>query len=126
MRGLTEPSKDPVRRVEVAEIVERLADDAAGGAERGRLLARLAAALLAGAGAAGSRAVLTGRVLVDAVVDLAPHVPVRDLPTLRRLHGAAGRRSPRRWSPRRPAPPRGWEPPAGCSARRRWPPRPRC
>ena len=76
-----------MRQVEVAEIVDRLGADDVGGSERSRLLARLAAALLARARAAGGRAVLTGRALADAVADLAPHVPVRDLATLRAHHG---------------------------------------
>lgn len=84
---MTEPSKDVVRRVEVGEIVERLGADDIGRAERGRLLGRLAAALASRARSAGGRAVLTGRALADAVVDLAPHVPVRDLATLRDHYG---------------------------------------
>ncbi len=76
-----------VRRVEVGEIVDRLGAEDVGRAERGRLIVRLAAALAAGARVAGGRAVLTGRALADAVADLAPHVPVRDLATLRRHYG---------------------------------------
>ncbi len=84
--GPTGPSSALVRRVEVGEIVDRLGADDVGRAERGRLIVRLAAALAAGVRAAGGRAVLTGRALADAVAELAPHVPVRDLATLRRHH----------------------------------------
>lgn len=75
--------------MDVGEIVERLSDDGVGRAERGRLITRLAAALAAGARAAGGRAAITGRYLADVVDDLAPHIQVRDLPTLRTAHGGA-------------------------------------
>ncbi len=81
------PSSALERRVEVGDLVERLGADGVGGVEKGRLLARLGATLGAGARAAGGRAVLTGRALADAVADLAPQVPVRDLATLRDHHG---------------------------------------
>lgn len=87
MTGPDERSGAVERHVDVGEIVERLGAEDTGGAERTRLLARLSAALLGGARAAGARAVLTGRALADAVADLAPHVPVRDLGTLREHHG---------------------------------------
>ena len=76
-----------VRRVEIGEIVDGLLADDVGPVDRGRLLVRLAAALLQAGRAAGSRAVLTGRALAEAVAELAPHVPVRDLATLRAHHG---------------------------------------
>lgn len=76
-----------VRHVEVGEIVAQLGADGVSGRERTRLIGRLAAALAAGVRAAGGRAVLSGRALADAVADLAPHVPVRDLPTLRSHFG---------------------------------------
>lgn len=82
-----QPSGQLVRRVEVGEIVERLGADGVGRVERSRLLARLAAALAGRVRAAGGRAVLTGRALADTVAELAPHVPVRDLGTLRDHHG---------------------------------------
>lgn len=84
---MTDPSGALERRVEVGEIVDRLGSDDVGRSERGRLLGRLAAALVSGARAAGGRAVLTGRALSDAVLELAPHVSVRDLATLRAHHG---------------------------------------
>jgi len=71
-----------VRRVEVAEILEALDDEQLGSTERGRLLARLGAALASGARRAGARALLTGRALADVVAELAPQVPVRDLALL--------------------------------------------
>jgi len=84
-----EPSKELARQIEVGEIVDRLGADDVGRTERGRLLARLAAALAGRARAAGARAVLTGRALADAVAELAPLVPVRDLATLQAQHGGA-------------------------------------
>lgn len=74
------------RREELAELVGRLSDDGLDRRERGRLLARLTAALATGARSAGARTALTGRWLTDVVSDLAPHVPVRDLATLRAHH----------------------------------------
>ena len=83
---MSEPGKELVPRVELGEIVERLGAEGLGGAERSRLLARLTAALLSRARAAGGRAVITGKALADAVAELAPQVPVRDLTTLRAHH----------------------------------------
>jgi hypothetical protein len=37
--------------------------------------------------AAGARSVASGRWFADVVLDAAPHLPLRDLPTLRRHHG---------------------------------------
>jgi hypothetical protein len=75
------------RREEVAEVVGRLAEGDLDGRERGRLLAELTGLLASGLRAAGARAALTGRHLADLVAEIAPHVPVRDLPTLRAHHG---------------------------------------
>jgi hypothetical protein len=75
------------RRVEVAEVVDRLSDGDLGGRERGRLLAQLTALITGGVRAAGARAALTGRYLSDLVAEIAPHVVVRDLPTLRAHYG---------------------------------------
>lgn len=75
-----------VRREEVGEIVGRLSDGDLDGRERGRLLARLVALLAGGVRTAGAKAALTGRYLSDLLADLAPHVAVRDLPTLRAAH----------------------------------------
>ena len=80
-------SGELVRREEVGELVGRLSDGGLGGRERGRLLARLTALLAGGVRAAGARAAVTGRHLADLVTELAPHVQVRDLPTLRAAHG---------------------------------------
>lgn len=78
---------DLVRREEVGEIVGRLAERGLDVAERGRLLARLTGLLAGGARAAGARATVSGRWLADVVAAVAPHVPVRDLATLRAHHG---------------------------------------
>ena len=75
------------RRVEVAEVVDRLSDGDLDGRERGRLLAQLTRLITGGVRAAGAKAALTGRYLADVVTDLAPHVVVRDLPTLQAHYG---------------------------------------
>ena len=75
------------RRIEVAEVVDRLSDGDLDGRERGRLLAQLTRLITGGVRAAGARAALTGRYLGDVVAELAPHVVVRDLPTLRAHYG---------------------------------------
>jgi hypothetical protein len=84
-------SGELVRREQVGELVGRLSDDSLDRAERGRLLGRLTGLLAGGARAAGTRAALSGRWLADVVTDVAPHVPVRDLATLRAHHGGLSR-----------------------------------
>ena len=80
-----------VRREEVGEVVGRLSEGGLDRGERGRLLRQLTRLLAGGAREAGARAALTGRWLADVVADVAPHVPVRDLATLRAHHdGLAG------------------------------------
>ena len=76
-----------VRRDEVGELVARLSDADLDRRERGRLLFRLTGLLTSGARAAGARAAVSGKWLAEAVADVAPHVPVRDLLTLRQHHG---------------------------------------
>lgn len=75
------------KREQVSDLVARLSDDSLDRRERGRLLFRLGGVLASGARLAGARAAISGRWLSDAVADLAPHVPVRDLLTLRQHHG---------------------------------------
>ena len=53
---------------------------------RARLLAGMMRLLAIGARNAGAVAVASGRWLTETVVDLAPHIPVRDLATLREHH----------------------------------------
>jgi hypothetical protein len=78
VRGLT------TEREDVAGIVARVsAEDTLNRRERASLLGRLARALAASAREAGGAGVASGRWLTDLVVDVAPHLPVRDLPTLR-------------------------------------------
>jgi hypothetical protein len=57
---------------------------AAGGRAYVRLMGQLAVALAVSARKAGAAALTSGRWLADVVVDAAPHLPVRDLDTLRR------------------------------------------
>lgn len=54
--------------------------------DRARGVGRLAAALARSGRAAGGRAVVGGRWLVDVLLDVAPRIPVRDLATLREQH----------------------------------------
>ena len=77
------PGSAVLARREVGQLVGQLSSEDLGARDRGRLLLRLSRALTAGVRTAGTRAALSGRFLVDAVTDLAPHLPVRDLPTLR-------------------------------------------
>ena len=72
---------------EVGDLIGRLTADDLDRGERGNLLLALSRALGAGARAAGARAALSGRWLADLVDEqIAPHVPVRDLLTLRDHH----------------------------------------
>ena len=80
-------SGELVRREEVGELVGRLAERDLDARERGRLLGRLTGLLAGGLRSAGARATVSGRWLADLVDSVAPHVPVRDLPTLRAHHG---------------------------------------
>ncbi len=77
---------------DVGEILGRLSDEALDRSERGRLLAALTRSLSGVLRAAGARAALSGKVLVDLVTDdIAPHLPVRDLLSLRsHHHGLSG------------------------------------
>lgn len=80
-------SGELARREEVGELVGRLSDRDLDVRERGRLLARLTGLLGDGFRTVGARAALSGRWLAELVDEVAPHVPVRDLPTLRSHHG---------------------------------------
>jgi hypothetical protein len=79
--------KELARREEVGEIVGRLSERDLDARQRGQLLARLTGLLAVGLHAAGARAAVSGRWLADLVDQVAPHVPVRDLLTLRSHHG---------------------------------------
>jgi len=82
-------SGELVRRDQVADVVAQLSDGGLDRAARGRLLTRLSRLLAGGAREAGARATLTGHWLADVVADLAPHIAVRDLATLRQHHLSA-------------------------------------
>ncbi|MGI5231063.1 hypothetical protein [Actinoallomurus iriomotensis] len=72
---------------EMAELVGRLsAEDDMDRETRGRLLGRFARLLAASARRAGAAGVGRGRWLTDTFMEIAPHVPVRDLETLSRHH----------------------------------------
>lgn len=80
-------SGELVPREELGELVGRLSERDLDARERGRLLARVTGLLAGGFRAAGARAALSGRWLSDLLDEVAPHVPVRDLLTLRSHHG---------------------------------------
>jgi hypothetical protein len=67
------------------ELGRAVGELAAGGADR-RGLAEVARLARASMKAAGATSVATGRWLADVLVDAAPHIPVRDLTTLRAHH----------------------------------------
>ena len=72
---------------EIGELVGRLSGDEEMDREtRGRLLGRLVRLLTVSARRAGTGGLASGRWLADIVTEVAPHVPVRDLETLRRHH----------------------------------------
>jgi len=73
-------------RDSVTGVVARLADERLDRAERGRLIGRLIPMLGGSARRAGLGAVTGGRWLADLLVELAPHLPARDLATLREHH----------------------------------------
>jgi hypothetical protein len=75
------------RREQVGDLVARLSEGDLDRRERGRLLLRLGGLLGSGMRLAGAQAAVSGKWLVEAVADVAPHVPVRDLLTLRQHHG---------------------------------------
>lgn len=77
---------------DVSGVVVRLVDGTPmDNRARAGLLRRLTVALAASARRAGAAAVGSGRWLTDTVEEFAPHVPIRDLPTLRQHHdGLAG------------------------------------
>jgi hypothetical protein len=74
----------PARRTDgVPELVGRLTDDTVEPAERRRLLARLTTQLARSAKQAGPRAVAGGQWLTDVLLQVVPHLTIRDLDTLR-------------------------------------------
>lgn len=70
----------------VADIVGRLGEDDLSGSAKAAQLVRLAGIVGARTRRAGTQAVASGRVLADLLLDAAPHIPVRDLPTLTEHH----------------------------------------
>ncbi|MDN3355018.1 hypothetical protein QWU11_20705 [Actinomadura sp. DC4] len=71
----------------MAELVGRLSvEDDMDRETRGRVLGRIARLMAASARRAGAAGVGRGRWLTDTVMEIAPHVPVRDLETLRAHH----------------------------------------
>ena len=64
---------------DVADIVERLGDDALGRAEKAKALVALSGIVGARARRAGTAAVASGRMRADLLLDAAPHIPIRDV-----------------------------------------------
>ncbi len=89
MCRLSPPRPDePAGRNSLPELVARLvSEESLDRSARSRLLGRLALALAGRARGAGGGAITGGRWLVDVVLELAPHLAVRDLTTLRAHHG---------------------------------------
>ncbi len=81
-----DPAAGLAPSAQLAELVGRLSGDELDARERGKLLGQLTGSLAGSARAAGARAAVTGRWLADLVAELAPHVPVRDLPTMSAHH----------------------------------------
>jgi hypothetical protein len=88
---------DLVRRLSGPEQAERQGDgdhwpnaEPTGRTTRIRQIGQLTAALAQNARSAGVRAVTGGRWLTDLVEEMAPHVVVRDLPTLEKTYGCRG------------------------------------
>jgi hypothetical protein len=72
---------------EIGELVGRLSGEEEMDREtRGRLFGRLVRLLSVSARRAGAGGLASGRWLADTVTAVAPHVPIRDLETLRRHH----------------------------------------
>ncbi|MFG2003001.1 hypothetical protein ACGFNU_27960 [Spirillospora sp. NPDC048911] len=72
---------------EIGELIGRLSgDDDMDRETRGRLLGRLARLLGHSARRAGAAGYARGRLLADLMIAAAPHIPIRDLETLRRHH----------------------------------------
>ncbi|MDQ6649661.1 MAG: hypothetical protein M3Z02_06035 [Actinomycetota bacterium] len=85
----TTPSQTPSpngSRETVAGVVARLSDDDLDRGERGRLIGRLIPLLGGSARRAGLGAVTGGRWLADLLLELAPHLPVRNVHTLSEHH----------------------------------------
>jgi hypothetical protein len=86
-RRSDDDDRAPDLPAEIGELVGRLSGEEDMDREtRGRLLGRLTRLLTASARRAGAGGLASGRWLADIVTAVAPHVPVRDLETLRRHH----------------------------------------
>ncbi|MDX6226799.1 MAG: hypothetical protein QOI76_189 [Frankiales bacterium] len=96
-KPLSRQVTDLVRRLSGPELPERQGApdywpdaEPAGRTARIRQIGQLTAALAQSARSAGVRAVTGGRWLTDLVEQIAPHVSVRDLPTLEKAYGCRG------------------------------------
>ena len=81
-----ESANESAERTVGTELVRVVSTGQENRRERARQVGRLAYALAATARAAGARAVLGGRWLVDQLLETAPRIPVRDRDTLRAHH----------------------------------------
>jgi hypothetical protein len=84
---VSDGADDPAASTELSDTVGQLTSGDLGRGERRRLLGRLVAGLGRSARAAGVGSVGGGRWLTDLVVQTAPRLPIRDLPTLTRHFG---------------------------------------
>lgn len=88
MRGLTRAGRESDAATDVPGLLTRLIDGASmDRRSRAGLLGRLTVALGGSARRAGAVAVASGRWLTDVVIEISPHVPVRDYLTLRDHYG---------------------------------------
>jgi hypothetical protein len=87
----TPPQRDADPQADdVPGVIARLVSgDATDRTTRARLLRRLTVAMTASARKAGAAGVASGRWLTDSVVDIAPHIPIRDAETLSEHHAGA-------------------------------------
>jgi hypothetical protein len=93
VRGLSRPRRAETPDAESASgVVVRLIDGTPlDRRTRARLLRRLTVILAGSARRAGGAAVTSGRWLTETIEELAPHVPIRDLPTLQAQHPGLSR-----------------------------------
>lgn len=101
MRGLTGHGSDitPLAAGMLPDVLVQVAGSAHLDARtRTRLVSQLGSALTAAGRGAGVAAIGGGRWLTDVVVEMAPHIPVRDLATLTAHHrGLTGSGSQMLW-----------------------------
>lgn len=87
MRGLTAAPPGPPTASGISEVVVRLTEHGLPRRERAGLLARLVGLLLRAAKESGTGAMSAGRWATDLLLEVAPHLPVRDRAALQAAYG---------------------------------------